>query len=181
MQYARRTLLILALAASGSLAGDAAGRLSVSIDPARVEIDQQAMGRQLIRLPALEFALKIEADCGGSQDAASVSISIADTRLTIHRETLVEKAVIEKTVRVPQQQVPPMGIQDFCVADAEMSNEAGSPNLLINDALSAQLSLRCINDDQQQTVLYRTVPLAIDLSCREPSEAQPSESSAAKF
>jgi hypothetical protein len=134
-------------------------RLIVTSEPAVASISHQSGSRNLIRLPELEFPLRISAQCGTGRVPESVSISIADTGTTISGEDLPVAAALETSVRVASGQIAPIAIQGFCVADTVSDRE-----LLVATALTAQVSLRCASDDEQ-TIVFRAQALDVLLSC----------------
>ena len=58
-------------------------RLIVESEAAMAAISLQDNGRRLIRLPELDFPMRIDAHCGRGGIAESLSISVADTRTTV--------------------------------------------------------------------------------------------------
>ena len=113
-------------------------RLEVESDPATAIIARQDDGRQLIRLPRLEFPLRVDAYCGGGGELQSLSISVADSRQTIAGADYPANDVFATTVSVSPRQIAPIAVQEFCVAAVP----AGESRLL-ETALIAQVSLRC--------------------------------------
>lgn len=134
-------------------------RLVVNSEPAVASISPQSGSRKLVRLPDLEFSLRISAQCGAGRVPESVSISIADTGTTINGEDLPEAAALETSVRVASQQIAPIALQGYCVADTGVDQA-----LLVTTALTAQVSLRCVKDDQS-TIIFRAQALDVLLSC----------------
>ncbi len=170
--------IAIMLLAAGTLGAEGAGsRLLFAFDAAVVEITPRPPGRHLIRLPGITFTMRMEPQCAAGLDAESVSISVADTRLNIGRELLVnpapgQDAVIANIMRIPRRQIGPLAIENFCV-----TGEEGNADTLLHvrDALSAQLSLRCANESRQ-SIIYQTVALEITLSCQVPAGDQSSVS-----
>ena len=161
------SIAIILLSAGNPRAEDADSHLLFDFDAALVEITPRPPGRTLIRLPSITFTLRVEPRCAAGLDAESVSISVADTRLNLGREALLnpapgEAAVVARKMRIPRSQIGPVAIEDFCIA-GEAPN-ATAP-LRVHDALSAQLSLRC-GDESRQSIVYQTVALEVTLSCK---------------
>ena len=154
-------IAIIVLAVDGvgeELSGD---RLLVDINAASIEVSARPAGRQPIRLPDLEFEVRLEPRCAAGMNADSISVSVADTRLHIGRQMLAEQPVIETKIRVPRKQIGPLAIEDFCVAGDDAPNDTLRR---IRDALTAQLSLTCANDSRQ-SIIYKTEALVITLIC----------------
>ena len=167
-------IAIMALVADSPGEQQSEDRLLVDADAALVEVSELPSGRHTMRLPSLEFAIRLEPRCAAGTDADSISVSVADTRLRIGRDALAEQSVIETTIRVPREQIGPLVIEDFCVAG---DDAAKGTEMWVRDALTSQLSLRC-TDESRQSIIYQTEPLAIALLCATPAADQVSSSPA---
>ena len=75
-------------------------RLIVRTDPAVVSVTPVADKRELLELPDLEFQVRVVARCGSGRTPDSISISIADTRVSFGRDSLSEDAVLETSIGV---------------------------------------------------------------------------------
>jgi hypothetical protein len=146
---------------------DETARLRVAAAPARVEVGPGPAGSRLIELPSLDFRLSIEPDCGAG-DPESISISVADTSETLGTGDLAGKSSVEAQLSLPAQQTGPLPVSGFCPAD-EITGTLPTA-LHVRDAFTAHLSLRCVQAGQQSMV-YVTVPLALDLYCTNPGDA----------
>jgi hypothetical protein len=167
-------IAIMALAVESPGEEQPDDHLLVSIDTAMVEISARPSGRHAIRLPSLEFVVRLEPRCAIGKDADSVSISVADTRLRIGRDPLAEQPIIETTIRIPGEQIGPLVIEGFCVAGEDAANDAF---MEVRDALTAQLSLRC-SEGSRQSIVYWTEALTITLKCETPAASQVSSPAA---
>ena len=146
--------------------------IKIRSEPAAVEVVPQAAGRRLIRLPALEFSLDIEPQCDTNMRAESLSISVADTRETVAvAET--DEAVVATTLTLPRHQTAPLAVVDFCQTAADQGMR--SQELLVRDAFTAHLSLRCTNGERQ-SIVYASQPLDLALRCK-PTGQEPSADS----
>ena len=161
-------IAIMALAANSPGEEQSDDRLLVDTDAALVAVSELPSGRHSMRLPSLEFTIRLEPRCAVGTDADSISVSVADTRLRIGRDALAEQPVIETTIRVPREQIGPLVIKDFCVAGYDGAN--GS-EMRVHDALTVQLSLKC-TDENRQSIIYQTESLAITLICETPTADQ---------
>ena len=161
-------IAIMALAADSPGEEQSDDRLLVDTDAALVAVSELPPGRHTMRLPGLEFAIRLEPRCAVGTDADSISVSVADTRLHIGRDVLAEQPVIEMTIRVPREQIGPLVIEDFCVVGDDAAN--GS-EMRVRDALTVQLSLKC-TDESRQSIIYQTESLAITLICETPTADQ---------
>ena len=166
----RLILLAVAITAPGLPArSETVSHIEVRSEPAAVEIAPQAAGRRLVRLPALEFSIEIEPSCDNNMRAESLSISVADTRETVAVAN-DDDSVITTTLTLPGQQTAPIAVVDFC--QIEEARTQGLQELLIRNAFTAHLSLRCTNDEQQ-SVVYTTQSLDLTLLCK-PADQTPS-------
>jgi len=160
---------IVMLLSSTSFSDDLDGQLDFEFESAIAAIAPRATNRP-ISLPTLTFALRAEARCPAQLVPESVSISIADTRISMSPDAA---GVLEKSIRVSKKQLGPLAVESFCLA--ENSADAGQ-SLQIDDALSAQLSLRCVGEDSA-SISYQTAALSVTLQCAatEPPSAQTSQ------
>jgi hypothetical protein len=171
--HCRLILLFLAMASTATPAlSDTVSRIKVTSEPAAVEISPQAAGRRLIRLPALEFSLTIEPQCESNMQAESISISVADTRATV---TVAEpdEAVLTTTLTLPRHQAAPLAVVNFCQTAADQSQS--SQELLVRDAFTAHLSLRCSNDERQ-SIVYASQALDLALRCKSADQGPSADS-----
>jgi hypothetical protein len=140
-------------------------RLIVQTQPAVTSVVSLDGNRELLRLPDLEFPVRITARCSSGRTAESISISIADTRVSFDREALSDDAVLETSVQVSSSQMAPVVVDGFC------SSGAGSPDpLLLSTVLTAQISLRCVSD-VEQSIAFRARTLDVLVHCAQ--EAPP--------
>lgn len=161
------TIIVLTVTSSGSAVSD--DRPMVRAEAAVVELDRQPTGRRLLRLPNLDFPLQIEPRCGFGLRIESLSISIADTNKSFAAKDFLEQSTLETSFRLPGRQIGPLAIEQFCTADDE--SPSNSSTLIIRDALTAHISLRCA-DDVRQTVVYETLALEIRMVCKNPEREE---------
>ena len=100
----------------------------------------------------------------------SILVSIADTRLRLDLRDIEDPTLLQTTLSLPQQQAGQLRIDGFC----RQGRDRGATRLEIKDAFTARLSLRC-GDDEQESVIYTTVPLNVVLECRDNMAAEESE------
>lgn len=139
-------------------------RLIVETQPAHVSVASHDAQRDHLRLPDLDFPVRIVARCGSGRKPEILSISIADTRVSFDGESLSD-GVLDTSIIVPSRQIAPIAVDGFC-------NSADTPSqpLLLATALTAQVSLRCVRE-QQRTIVFRARALDVLVSC-EPETAQ---------
>ena len=149
-----------------------AANLGVDADPAVVAIKPLAEGRKLIRPPALEFLLRIDAECDANAEIASISISIADTQKALTTTDLSDAAPIATRITIPARQVSPIAVEDFC----PMESPAAGDELVIRDALTAHVSLRCTSE-AGESITYKSRALDVMLHCDATADIQGEPSS----
>lgn len=169
MQVPRTALLFALVAPAGVAWPNAAAELLVDAGPATASIEPQGDGRRLVRLPALEFRFDIRAECDPARELTSVSISVADTRKTLGAADLPDAVPVAASIELPARQIAPVAVDDFC---PETQGESSS--LLIQDVVTAQLSLRCAGPDGD-SMTYVSRPLAVTLLCSVDPALQGSE------
>ena len=161
----RRALFILLIPILITpVAANETGKLRVKFETPVASILPRTTDRP-IKLPSLTYVLRAEASCPEPQTAESVSISIADTRITISPG---ESEAVEETIRVSNKQLGPVAVEDFCLANSDSDPDSDAQDLLqIEGALTAHMSLRCIGENSE-TISYSTAALNVTLSCAVP-------------
>ena len=156
--FLRSTLTLTALATSAATT-TAPPKLEVDAAVAVFDVREQLLDRPLLRLPALEFELRMTPHCAPGAEAASISLSVADTRLNLSGESIVNGHTVNAELVVPGAQLPLLRVEGFCSAGS-----GAGDSRLVEGVLTAQLSLRCISGDRQ-TVHYRSRSLDLQLNC----------------
>lgn len=189
--HGRYILPILAvLVCSSSIGDDASPKLSVQFATAEAKIAPRAPDKP-VQFPDMTFTLQATASCPAAELPASVSVSIADSRITIAPG---DDGRFEEEILVSAQQLGPIVARDFCLdnemsdpatdesenqprntADRESSEASGeqpdyNERMQIRGALSAQLSLRC-KGENSESISYATEPLNVELLCKSPEQS----------
>lgn len=160
-----QALIVLTfLLASPGTPGSSDQALTFEFTAAEATILPRASNRP-IELPELRFVVRAQAFCPSPQVPASISVSIADTRMTI---TPADEAVFEHEILVPAKQLAPVVATGFCLADDPGSMQ----EIRLESALSAQLSLRC-NGENSESISYATAGLDVALLCENPEPLKP--------
>jgi hypothetical protein len=155
--------------------------LDVAAEAAIVIVGPQPPARHFLELPSLDYAFRVEARCHGDWKPESLSLSVADSRVTRTGKDIEDNAEQRLELKVPAKQLAPIAMRDFCVigSAAEGSTaEAGTPDenggaarlageMSVSAVLSAHASLRCSLGDEQK-ILYVSQPLDITLICGTP-------------
>jgi hypothetical protein len=146
--------------------------LMVRADPAPVSIAPQPPSRGLVGLPSITFAVSIETACQGDWIADSLSLSVADTRLSLRAQQIQSGRPNDLVLLVPSKQLAPLAIDNFCVEDAATNDrQAEKEQLLVRHVLSAQASLLCVGSSEQK-MTYSSQPLDLLLICARPVAAE---------
>ena len=153
------SLLPLLVLAAGASRAETAALLEVAVEPANAVVRPLPPGRKLVRLPELEYRISIKARCAENYTVESISIGIADSRRTLGSDELVDPDAIVVDFTVPARQVAPLPVDGFCLAEGD-----GEQQLLVDDAVTAHVSLRCSND-VETSITYASRPLAVAVSC----------------
>lgn len=142
------------------------GRLDIVARPARVEIAEAVGERRLVSLPAMEFPISVRPECGAGGAVERIWISASDTQLVILRDDLGPDGTAESVLRLPRDQLAPVGLAALCVQEgAEVRS-----SVIVPHAYSAHASLLCAGDSGQR-MIYETLSLGVELSCRLPEAA----------
>lgn len=169
-----RSLSILLLVAvafvTSPVLSDTDAGISITAQPAVVRVEPLPEGRRLIRLPTLEFALIVKPQCAPDMQVDSISISVADTRLSLDASEIGGQTDVVTSIAIPRRQVSPLAVDGFCRLDQDV--DLLRSDLLVKGALTASISLRCA-DDSKQTIVYASQALDLSLHCA--SEKQESD------
>ena len=165
-----RALVLLAALLPVPAAGDGPAhslRLSASVPD--VSISPSAEQRRFLRLPSLDFSIRVEAACRRGYETASVSLAVADSRVALDTSTLSAGGDAPRvSLTVPASQLAPLVIGTFCQASEQRASLATADAMTVSAALSAQASLSCRAGDAEE-ITYVAEPLAVRLLC----EAEP--------
>jgi hypothetical protein len=158
--------------------------LTVAPEAAAVVVGPQPAERHFFELPSLDYVFRIEARCHNDWKPESLSMNVADSRVTRAGTELQDNAIQQLELKIPAKQLAPIAMRDFCVinpaaegsvAEAETRdwNRNATPrpgHMTIGAALSVHASLRCSLGNEQRTV-YVSEPLDVTLACALPELA----------
>lgn len=177
--YQQLAMLVSLFAVSQNVFADS--QLSIGADTPEITIQPRANNSGFMHLPNLTYVFDIDAQCARELQPISLLISVADTRKTISTNEIMDEA-LTLTLEIPADQIAPIAIRDFCVADTS-SNARNDSDLVESGArklpavLSAQASMRCgaVAEDPELDVqtpqvetLYASTPLDVMLTCEHP-------------
>ncbi len=134
-------------------------RLRIHTEPAVAVLVMQQAGRNLVRLPDIEFRLGISTYCANSGQPESLSITIADTHRTLRAAELQAGDTLDVAMRIPARQIAPLAMREFCI-----DTRSESESVLITSALAVQASLRC-SRGEEQSIVFAAEPLDIRVDC----------------
>lgn len=134
-------------------------RLRMYTEPAVAVLTMQQGGRNLVRLPDIEFRLGISMYCADGGQPESLSVTIADTQTTLRAEELQTNGTVDVSMRVPAKQMAPLALQGFCIDPASEGE-----SVLIASVLAAQVSLRCARADTE-SIVFAAEALDIRVDC----------------
>ncbi|MGH8167916.1 MAG: hypothetical protein ACREQ1_11795, partial [Woeseiaceae bacterium] len=123
-------LLLPVLCASVANADESAVHtLAVGADRTPVTVAPQAPDRHFFELPSLDIVFRIEASCHKDWQPESLSLNVADSRVTRNASELLRNSHQQIALRIPAEQLAPIAIRNFCVIDgaAEGSGEDAEP------------------------------------------------------
>jgi len=158
--------------------------LTVVAELAAVAVPAQPPERHFFELPSLDYVFRVEARCHSDWKAESLSVNVADSRVTRTGTELEGTPNQQLELKVPAKQLAPVAMRDFCVIDPATEGsmaEAATPDgnrdttalpgqMTIGAALSVHASLRCSLGDEQR-IIYVSEPLDVTLTCALPENA----------
>ena len=95
-------LMLVAIAGFGLPADSAAAdELELNASTPEVTISTRPAGRNFIRLPSLSYRFSVEARCTAGRRAQAISISVADTRVSVPTGNLPSDGRVDIEMTVP--------------------------------------------------------------------------------
>jgi len=168
----KHLVLLLALAAGGTDSVASADQLEVTAATPEVTISTRPAGRNFLQLPVLTYEFVVDLSCSDDRQAASLSLSIADTRIRLSADRLAGREPITVGMRVPADQIAPVAVAGFCVD--ETAEGTAEQSLIVPAVLSAQLSLLCASEDaSHMTYASRALDVVIHCDPRPDAAATP--------
>lgn len=168
-------VFLLAVTAAGPTA--AKDTLSVAADAPAVPLSPRVPGRNFVRLPTLEFRFEIHTHCSNGRSPEALSLSVADTRISLPADQVISDGPTEISLRIPAGQIAPLVVEDFCVVQVAKNGDSISEaptRITIHAALSAQASLLC-EGDEDKAITYVSQPLDVSLVCDRPEVDEASQ------
>lgn len=159
-----QSLLRLAVIATAGWTANAADadELRVAANTPSVEVSTRPASRNFMPLPALDYAFDVDLQCTAPFEARGVSLSIADTRISLGEDQLEDPSAQRVSLTIPADQIPPVRIENFCLANSPESG--GDERVEIPAVLSVQGSLVCANEEQSR-ITYTSTPLDVIVNC----------------
>lgn len=157
-------ILLLVIFASTIIAADESA-LVVSSSTPDVNIKTRTSDRYSIRLPALQYEFQLEIDCEAGYEPDSVLLSVADTRKRFAVNEMPSDSDSGFSLKIPASQIAPLSVEGFCLASGS-GGQQETDRVTVRGILSAQVSLLCSGDDDQQ-LMYASQSLDVTLNCGE--------------
>jgi hypothetical protein len=155
-------LIFTAIIIANPAMSDSGALLHVTAQAASVKVRPLPDDRRMILLPTLEFALIIAPQCAPDMRVESISIGVADTRKSLGASDIGDQPNVATSISIPRPQLSPLAVDGFCRA---ADNAATIPaDLNIQDAFTANISLRCTGTDKQ-SIIYTSHTLHLNLQC----------------
>lgn len=164
MTISRVPILTLFVAVAASTTALANNGLGLAARDTAAVVQPRSASLRVIDLPDLEFALRAVLRCGG--DPVSLTLSVADTLVTLDAEDLQDQGAAEATLTVPAQQIILAASKRFCVAGDDESGD----ELLVPGLATAHASLHCSNDGRL-SAHFASASLNLKLGCERAAEA----------
>ena len=159
-----QSLLRLAVIATSGWTAHAAvaDELRIGANTPSVEVSTRPASRNFMPLPSLDYAFDVDLQCTAPFEARGVSLSIADTRISLDEDQLENPSARRVSLSIPAGQIPPVRIERFCLTDrAESDTEE---RVEIPAVLSVQGSLVCANEEESR-ITYTSTPLDVIVNC----------------
>lgn len=141
-----------------------AGELGLSANTPEVRVSTRPEGRNFINLPLLRYDFILTPSCPARSAIESVSLSIADTRVSLDRKELTPGPRLELSIDVPAAQIAPVAVENFCTAHSDGQSRELRESLTIPALLSAQAALLCMTEDGGE-MSYASKSLDVLLRC----------------
>ena len=139
--------------------------IGITANAPTVTVSPRRAGRVLMRLPNLTYALTVAVVCETNWRPDSVYISVADSGASLDAKQLQAGGELKLELRIPSNQIAPLRMEKFCIADDVDAPDAAIQNrITVPGVMSAQASLRCATESEQSTI-YVTEPLDVVLEC----------------
>ncbi|WP_405221186.1 hypothetical protein [Lentisalinibacter sediminis] len=164
----RRLILLMACLCLGAVPGRA-GVLEL-----KQALEGSGAAPLLGEREPVRFFLRLVAACGEDEKLASLSVSIADTRLTPDPASLDDEDSMELTLAVSPRQLQGINRRLLC-SDTEAAE--GSLKLL-RGAFSGTASARCSHAERGSRLLYASTDVDVSYWC--PGADQPPEDPAGR-
>lgn len=176
----KRGLALSTVLVLGSALADTAQDVAVRAATPVVDVSPRRSGRPFFDLPTLEYRFQVEARCDDDWVPASLSLSVADSRVVFGAGQLSDGTQQELVLSVPAQQLAPVAVHDFCLLPEDTTTRHArassrvlpvSSLLTIRAVLSAQASLLCVSE-QERRITYVSQPLDVTLTCEAPAAVE---------
>jgi hypothetical protein len=155
-------LIAVAAATARAQAPERPANLRLLASTPTVTISPVEAGRQAVMLPGLSLTISAVSACDEGWQPRKLSLSVADVRRAVSLAKQPESAEITIDVEIPQAQLAPVVIEDFCLA----SDDVGGQDTLLRltGYMSAQGALRCARGEEEK-VSYTSRAFDVLVKC----------------
>ena len=144
------------------------GAFAVQVKESIATLEPGDAIRREIRLPAIDVAIVTSIECPANATAFSLIVSVSDTHKHYGPEALADAVSLEAALTVPAHQLAPVVIPEFCVKGAPVEEQS----LRLDGVATAQLSMRCRDENDSATVQFTSVPIPVWLYCSPDGEPE---------
>lgn len=164
-KYLIKCVLLLATLMPAALAQTAqtAQQLALFTSTPAVTISPVGEGRQPVLLPAISVTISATAVCDPGWTPRKLSLGVADIRKTAIVPKQPESTEVVFEVEIPQEQLAPVVIENFCLA-SDQGRAAEPAQLRLAGYMSAQAALRCATEAEEK-VSYASRVFDVLLNC----------------
>lgn len=145
-----------------------AGELELGADRPSVPVETRAEGRNFIRLPNLQYTIRVQPICNADRSPSRLSLSVADTRIVLNEAALTAEAGLDIPLQIPSSQIAPVAVEGFCLADISGPTD-GAETMVVPSVLSIQASLLCTGESGNE-MIYASTALDVMLDCLRPQD-----------
>ena len=156
------TCLLVAVATYAMAASGTDGVLSLQAKATSATLEPRDEPQQLVVLPALETAVIATIACAVGARPVSLTVSISDTYQRFGPEQLADSSIFEATFNLPAGQLAPVAVANFCVTHDVTNDQV----LELPGVATAQVSLRCVSEDNSTSMHFGSLPIPVNLYCR---------------
>jgi hypothetical protein len=144
--------------------------LTVQVTESTARLEPGDANQREIRLPALDVVIVASIECPANSEAFSLTVSVSDTHQHYGPEVLADASSLEAAFSVPARQLAPVVISEFCIKGAPADDQG----LKLDGVATAQLSMRCRDENDLASVHFASAAIPVRLYCSPDGEPEAS-------